>query len=511
MKAHRLILIASLFSILLAAWFSQGFHHPDEYFQIFEFASWKAGITPAEDLPWEFAHKMRPSLQPALVYGVIKAGQSLGWFHPFHIIAFFRGLAGVLFFITSLLLWKKFASDFTAKNQHGTLLFLALLIWLVPYLAVRFSSENVAGCLFFLALVILKDPDRQNPALLIFSGFLMGLAFHVRYQMAFAIAGTGLWLLFFNFKKPLVVLLVIFGGLLALAGGILLDCWFYGDWILAPYNYYIQNIVMKKAAGFGVEPWYFYLKKLAWGQLLILGPVALLGYSVMTMKHAQHPFLWASLPFIVGHSLVAHKELRFLLPLFFILPYTIISGFDVLGKISFLANTARFMKKPALVLNAIFLLITALLPPSDNFWFLKNLYDLPINPGSPVVYEEENNYLSPYHDGFLRFTFLKNREQQLKFTTFSAWSRTPHSYGMKERCPVFICKLKDEARVTAAAEKHCGKLSILYQNLYAPLLRALEARGFRMPPDVKAYVIYVPDKDKRHLISRDINSPALNE
>lgn len=504
MKAHRLILIVSLFFVLLAAWFSQGFHHPDEYFQIFEFASWKAGITPSEDLPWEFQHKMRPALQPALVYFVIKASQSLGWFHPFYIMAFFRALAGVLFFVTSWLLWKNYARDFASSKQQTTLLFLALLLWPVPYLAVRFSSENVAGCLFFLALILLKEPARRKAGALLLAGFLLGLSFHARYQMAFAIVGLGLWLLLFHGKKFHVVLLTVTGGILALAAGFLLDVWFYDEGILAPYNYYFQNIVLKKAAGFGVEPWYYYLRKLVWGQLLLVGPLVLLGYLLMLITRWKHVFVWVSVPFLIGHSLVSHKEFRFLFPLYSLVPYAVMCSFEFLGRISWLVRVGLFLKKPALVLNSLLLLVAVFLPPSDNFWFLKNLYELPIKPETLVVYEEEHNYRNPYDDGILHFTFLKNPEHRLRFVPFSAWSRAPMAFHNTENCcPVFICKIRDEGRVKKAAEKICGDVYVAYENLYAPLLRKIQDKGIILPPDVKAYIIFIPVKNKSNVLLDD--------
>lgn len=501
MNSRHFITIVALLCILLAAWFSQGFHHPDEYFQIFEFASWKAGITPAEDLPWEFEHKMRPALQPILVFLVIKASKLLGWFHPFYIMAFFRAFAGILFFTTSWLLWKNFARDFVPSKQHVTLLFLALLLWPVPYLAVRFSSENVAGCLFFLALVLLKEPARRNPLELLWAGLLLGLSFHARYQMAFAIAGLGLWLVLFHGRKFSVVLFVMVGGILTLAIGFLLDVWFYGDWVLAPYQYYYQNIVMKKAAGFGVEPWYYYFRKLVWGQLLVLGPLVLIGYLLMLFTRWKHVFVWVSLPFLVGHSLVSHKEFRFLFPLFLLVPYALMSGFEFLSRFSWLSKAGLFLRKPALVINSLLLGVAILLPPSDNFWFLKNLYELPLKSESLVVYEEEHGYPSPYDDGILHFSFLKNPDHKLRFISFSTWSKSPLSYHDPEHCPVFICKLKDEERVKKMAEKICGELLIAYENIYTSLLRKLLQNEIHLPPDVKAYIIFIPLKNKNNLMA----------
>src|ERR1700730_17037052 len=65
--AKKLLFIGLCFH-LLSAWFNAGYYHPDEYFQIFEFASYKIGKTPAQDLAWEYGHAVRPAMQPFMVY-----------------------------------------------------------------------------------------------------------------------------------------------------------------------------------------------------------------------------------------------------------------------------------------------------------------------------------------------------------------------------------------------------------------------------------------------------------
>ena len=69
--------------VCLAAWCTTGYFHPDEHFQILEFANWKMGGTPTEVLPWEFYARMRPSLQPVLAIGFIRIFQGIGIHDPF--------------------------------------------------------------------------------------------------------------------------------------------------------------------------------------------------------------------------------------------------------------------------------------------------------------------------------------------------------------------------------------------------------------------------------------------
>ncbi|HSS12456.1 MAG TPA: hypothetical protein VLL04_01095, partial [Rhizomicrobium sp.] len=65
---RSLVILAAV--IVVTAWFSVLFYFPDEHYQILEFMSYKLGITPASDLPWEFHARIRPWFQP-LVYFLI--------------------------------------------------------------------------------------------------------------------------------------------------------------------------------------------------------------------------------------------------------------------------------------------------------------------------------------------------------------------------------------------------------------------------------------------------------
>ena len=58
----------SLFLIAVAAYFSYGYYHLDEYYQIIEFTSFKLGKTPAAELAWEYHRLSRPWMQPAIYF-----------------------------------------------------------------------------------------------------------------------------------------------------------------------------------------------------------------------------------------------------------------------------------------------------------------------------------------------------------------------------------------------------------------------------------------------------------
>ena len=85
-----------LLLIVVAAFRSESFYHPDEHFQTIEFASFKLGRTPGAALPWEFAARMRSWLQPGLYVVLARAAQAVGVHDPFRQAFVFRVFSGLL-------------------------------------------------------------------------------------------------------------------------------------------------------------------------------------------------------------------------------------------------------------------------------------------------------------------------------------------------------------------------------------------------------------------------------
>ena len=71
-RYYQLHVVVAVLLFLTAAFFSYGYHHFDEHFQILEFAGLKLGLTSPEVLPWEYQRQMRPTLHPWLTVLLIK-------------------------------------------------------------------------------------------------------------------------------------------------------------------------------------------------------------------------------------------------------------------------------------------------------------------------------------------------------------------------------------------------------------------------------------------------------
>jgi phosphatidylinositol glycan class B len=150
--------------------------------------------------------------------------------------------------------------------------------------------------------------------------------------MAFALLGIGAWL--WRIKQPgsAAWIWLLLGGCISLAIGFMTDYWFYGEWVCAPWNYFTRNILEHKAAEFGVAPWWYYLPS---GFIKLIPPISiflLVGMVWGLYKRPNHLFTWAFVPFFLGHSIVAHKELRFLFPMMFVVLYFAVVGWQDLGQ-----------------------------------------------------------------------------------------------------------------------------------------------------------------------------------
>ncbi len=310
-------LVLAIYSI--TAWYSVGYHHPDEHFQLLEFANYKIGGTPASALPWEFAARIRPGLQPAFAWLLLQALHLLGLNDPFTQAFLLRWLSVGCFVGVAWLWMPRLSTQVPAKW-----LWLGLgLAWFMPYLAVRFSSENWAGMTFLTGLYfLLQYLDKQDNKpiwQLLAAGFLLALSFYVRFQMAFAGIGIVAWLLWQHALNRKEWLLVLPAALLAVVLGTSLDYWLYGEWVCTPYNYFTANITQGKAAEFGIEPLWYYctavLEQAAPPVSVLLLACGLLGW----WHERRHVFAWTLAAFLLAHSCVAHKELRFMFPL--LLPF----------------------------------------------------------------------------------------------------------------------------------------------------------------------------------------------
>jgi GPI mannosyltransferase 3 len=249
---------------LITAWNSVGYHHPDEHYQILEFANLKLGKATAADMPWEFKAEMRPGLQPMLTVGMVSAFNLVGITNPFTQAFLLRLLGGML---TLALFWQWSTTLPPAIAQRWT--WLVCFLWCMPYLSVRYSSEAWSALSFGMGcLYLYRSKTAQNMFL---AGLLMGCSFHFRYQIAFAILGVLFWLIFQEKQPTKQISYWILGGIVAFVLGTFADYMFYGKWVIPAWNYLKINILEGKASEFGRMPWWWYFTEYLMSMAYVIG------------------------------------------------------------------------------------------------------------------------------------------------------------------------------------------------------------------------------------------------
>jgi phosphatidylinositol glycan class B len=350
-----------LFAIALygiTAWSSEGFYHPDEHFQILEFANYKLGRTPATELAWEFRAQIRSGVQPMLAYGAIRAAEAVGLTSPFTQAFLLRLITGLLCLWMFIIWSNNLASSSEDRWATIGLRWVVVFLWFVPYLSVRFSSENVAALAFWSGVVplvkgllgpdALKDPKEGRhssdlpqaqyshylcEAQIVSGAFLVGLSFFVRFQMGFAILGVGAWVgyrLIAEDRHHLSVEkigLVLIGGLAAIGVSTAADSWLYGKPVFVAYRYFAVNVLEGKAAEWGSTPWWWYFPLIVFWSMTPIGAVMLGCATIGLWMKRNHVMVWAFLPFVFAHLATGHKELRFLFPM--LLPTLVMAVFGL--------------------------------------------------------------------------------------------------------------------------------------------------------------------------------------
>ncbi len=380
---------------LVAAVFSKGYHHPDEYFQIIEFARHKLLGTSGSELAWEYGARIRPWLQPAFYALLIKGMGAVGLGNPFSQTLVLRLVSAALGFASIVVLARSAARWLDSESAKTWLTAALGLAWCVPYLHARTSSENLATSFICFAVAALVDAlDGRSVKLGVLTGVYAGLAFEARFQVGLMIVGVVAWLVAFRHWR--VLLSATAGMTVIFALGRLVDRWGYGDWTLTPLAYFRVNIVESKASSFGVQPWWWYFRKVVSETPPPVGLLALAAVPWAWLRERRHVLTWATVPFLVGHVIIAHKELRFLFPMVPLVTTLLVVSFQRFAVP--LASLPRWGRALALLLvlpNLAYLIMNCVKPVRGEVLVLESIWDnshtprdLYVADASPFAYRE---------------------------------------------------------------------------------------------------------------------------
>jgi len=411
-SSYRNIFILSLFVFIVTAYFSEGYHHPDEHFQIFEFANYKLGNSLSTDLPWEFNAQSRQAFPAYIAFIIVKILYSIKISNPFFIAFILRLLIAfsAWFIISKLCL--KLIENFKTENGKKLFVAMSMLMWFAPYLYVRFSSENIAGTLLLYSIYFLIELHgllaNKKMFSLLGAGLLLGFAFFFRFQIGFAIAGIGFWLIIINKMKWKNILLLLFGSSISAFACIYSDYWFYGKWLLSPVNYFETQIVHDVVSNWGVSPWWYYLKLFFIQGIPPVSLFLLIFFFIGLFKNLKSVFTWCIIPFLLAHFIVGHKEMRFLFPMLFTFIYLSALGIDnFIAKRKYLI-LGRFMLTLSLIINIPVLIFRMLIPAQEAVSYYKFLYNYSNKKEITLLCNEKNIYeLVGYNVNFYKSKNVK--------------------------------------------------------------------------------------------------------
>jgi hypothetical protein len=319
-KLRERAVLAGIFSFafllrLLPVFVFRGINFPDEIFQTIEQAHrlvYGYGL-----VPWEFEpqNAVRSWIFPGALAGMMEACRHLdggsGCYLPLTGIALaFVSAASVL----CCALWgRRFFGLNGAVLAGATAAF-----WLDGiYFGPRTLSEVFAAHLMVIGFYLLDSAaDRWThgratsiSVQLAIGGFLLGTTLMLRIQTAVAIACFVLWPTALPMRKR-VALLDGFVVALLLSG--LLDSLTW-DYPFEPvWKSFAENLLKGVAAANGEQPWYQYV---AWMIQYWGGAGAVLVAALAVIGAMRMPQLaTAGLLIIVSHSVIGHKEYRFIYP-----------------------------------------------------------------------------------------------------------------------------------------------------------------------------------------------------
>ncbi|MBT3584070.1 MAG: hypothetical protein HN509_04125 [Halobacteriovoraceae bacterium] len=375
---------------LVTAFFSEGFHRPDEHLGIMRWMGYKLNITPEKLLSWEWPVQIRPWAQPGLYYLIVKTMNALGMDNPFYLSTVLRVFSSMTGLLAQVLLAISFERFIVSKKWKKISLYFIFLLWYLPFFHARTTSENLSTNFFIYAFFIVtiltpkellrnltpsleleKKGWKLNLGHCLLVGFFLGLSFIFRYQMAVMVFFFCLWFLVIGKLRISSLFFITASFFLTQGLSALVNYWGYGEWSFPPYNYYYQNIVVGMASGFGVDPWWKYLTKSITRGIPPLSLLFVIPIFWMILKRWRHLILWTILPFFVFHSMVGHKELRFIFGL---------GLFSPLAAILFLEHfekklpTPNWLVKLVIFQNAALLIFCAFRPAYSPIKFYKHLY-----------------------------------------------------------------------------------------------------------------------------------------
>lgn len=326
---HALAL-TGLLARLSVAFYSNQIDYPDEIFQYLEQSH--RLVFGYGYVPWEYRFGIRSWILPGLVSPVLYLCKYLRVDTPVVYISLVKAFFCI--FSISLVYSTYIVGRETVSRNTGRLGSIFVCFWYeLIYFASKPNPEIIATYLFMAALAcaVLK-PGRRWPLMF---GMFCALIIVFRLQYAILSGFLIIYVLFSWKRNEILKASLMFFVAIGFAGYI--DYLTWGGFFVSFYNNYVFNKIHNVGALLGTSPAIFYPAALAITSMGIFWITGLM--SLFTLRKTWM-FLACAAIVIISHSLIPHKEYRFIvvvIPLFLMLFSIVImkglSFFDrVLGK-----------------------------------------------------------------------------------------------------------------------------------------------------------------------------------
>ncbi len=373
----KYVLIAVIL-YLLATYLHVGYVHADEYYQVFQFAAAKIGLH-VLSMPWEYSDAMRSTLLPTVVVIIYKIYALFSNPDPFVMGFIMRFVAAVISLSSIIIMLQVFLPTLNNDLSKRYLCLLSLFTLVGVYYNIHYCSENISGSFFLIGFSILFT-DFKSPILkYALAGLLFALAFTTRFQVGFLIFGILAWLVCIKrlgHRSLIILLLSLIIGIVLF--NIVLDYWYYGHWTITAWNYFKQNIVLNKVNSYKSEPWFYFLYMGA--SIVPFGLLYIIAIIVLFVYKPRHPLTWTLLPFILIHSIIGHKEIRFMVPIINFMPLCLMYAVEI-AEAKFGIKPLAWQKTIKVLwwINCISLVVMAIPPTTELpvYRYIYKNYSLP--------------------------------------------------------------------------------------------------------------------------------------
>lgn len=435
-----------IFFHLIAVVFSDGYHRTDEFHSIANFVFYKLGYIDESvlvNVNWEYPAAIRSWLQPSIYLLWLKPFVSLGLRNPFHILTLMRLLSSCLAIIATLLFiqaTRKYFKDFIWQRIF---IFLSFTIWFFPFFHARTTAENFGIIALIFGLIpFLKEAPTLWGQLI--GSFFLTLAVALRIPSAPTVAAIYFWFLFigknpFKSLKPIIV-----GSLLAIFLIYKIDSWGYGRGTLSILNYLYAEFTRSISKGYGVDPWWRYFELVFARGIFPLSLIFILSFLWFWIRRPLHLMTFVTLSFFLLHTLVAHKELRFIFGLGMFLPFMITMTlsdwwqFEIFRKF-FKEKIGRTIAFFIILINLILMSVVSFRSPYRQLGFYKYLYDSDLAAGEIKTIHEISQPIQFFLKVPMKFTHILDPELDLKGIIATETLRDIKFFMLKKEChPLYL-------------------------------------------------------------------------